>query len=406
MYYYLGIIVFCILLIYLVICAYIKIKFAFWSSQPVFHIYDFWYFIRPPGQISYVPPAISKYVNLVNISTTKFEDINDTSITQVCNFIRTHYLQTKYATYLPSKSNIVGYLEGSNYPSYVSIYKKPKMLFDIKNSENPSMYIDDYISVMTARILHLSIKGVPTRPLYYIDHLCVNPANRKKGIAPEMIATTYYNISRYQRKVNTYLFKKEGDLNAIVPLTTYITYAYDILQSFPFIQFSNGSFSLIEITKKNISLFTHFIFQHNKFTCVIVPEISNMYSLLKSENMYVYGIIQNKTELVSVYIFKKNSLWFENNTVQIIDCIASLSNEFLMPEIFIIGFTQALHQIYKRDNTIRRIAIENISHNSKIISGVSSSTSTRNILYQYPSAFFLYNYACYSHSSNECFIVY
>jgi hypothetical protein len=432
---YLGIFVFCILLIYLVLCAYIKIKFQFWSMQPVFHIYDFMYWIKPPGRINHDVPAINKYVNLVDIKTLNVNEIDDTTTTHVCNFIKTYYLQNKNTKYLPTKSNIMSYLECSNYPSYISIYRKPKMLFDKKNLDfnvlqtsssnekddsTPITYIDEYISVISARVLHITLKGLKTFPLYYIDNLCVHSDHRNKGIAPETIATLYYNLSRLERNVCTYLFKREGDLNAIVPLTTYLTYGYDISQ-FYFMSFPIGSVSLIEITKKNISLFTHFIHQYNKFECIILPDISSIDNLIKTENFYIYGIIQNK-ELIAVYIFKKQSLWFEennatatnatatndnntnNNKYQTIDCIASLYIEGLSSDIFIIGFNQALHQINKRDNKIKRIMIENTSHNATIIE-YAQRINIQTIC-KYPSAFFLYNYGCYSYQPWECFFIY
>ena len=414
----LCIFIFCILFIYLLLCAYIKIKFQFWSMQPVFHIYDFMYWIKPPGRISYELPAINKYVNLVDIKTIKLDKMNDTDITHVCNFIKSYYLQNNRVKYLPNKSNIIGFLESSNYPSYITIYKKPKMLFDKNNNDllSPSMYIDEYISIITARILHITLKGIKTMPLYYIDNLCVHQDHRKKGIAPEMIATHYHNMSRLERKVVTYLFKREGELNAIIPLTTFVTRGYDISQ-FYFMPFPIGSVSLIEITKKNISLFMHFIHQHNKFDCIILPEISNIQHLLQLENIYIYGIIQNR-ELISIYVFKKQSVWFtdtDTDTItdtgtsttrkyQTIDCIASLYIDGLSSDIFIIGFNQALQQIGKRDNTIKRIMIENTSHNATIIE-YAKRINIR-IICEYPSAFFLYNYGCYSYQPSECFFIY
>ena len=65
MYSYISYILLTILFIVLFIIAYIKIKYKFWSIQPVFHVYNFNYMIFPPGiidpnlpfkNISNVPP--------------------------------------------------------------------------------------------------------------------------------------------------------------------------------------------------------------------------------------------------------------------------------------------------------------------------------------------------------------
>jgi len=435
---YLGLFIFCIIIIYLVLCIYIKIKFHFWSLQPVFHIYDIMYWIKPPKRILYDFPPLNKYVNLVNIQTITTESLSETKSTRICNFINSYYLRGNKINYLPSKSNIMSYLNGSNYPSYVSIYTQSKLLFDkppleFKSAINdphftekkalttpdttlPVGLVDDYISVVTARILHITMKGVKTLPLYYVDHLCVHPDHRKKGIAAEMIATQYYCVSRLQPKVYTYLFKREGILNAIIPLTTFTTYGYDISAYAPHLPsiFPTSAISLMEISVKNIRLFTYFMKECNKFDCIVLPEISSIANLIKTENYYIYGIFQ-KDLLHAVYVLKKQSVWVKSNanavaianapananesSSQIIDCIASLSN--CDPTLFVIGFKQVLQQIQKRDKTIEQIMIENTSHNSILISQSKTRPNT-----EYPSAFFLYNYGCYSYPSKDCFFMY
>ena len=76
----------------------------------------------------------------------------------------------------------------------------------------------------------------------------------------------------------------------------------------------------------------------------------------------------------------------------------------LSSDIFIIVFNQALQQIGKRDNTIKRIMIENTSHNATIIEYAKRINIL--IICEYPSAFFLYNYGCYSYQPSECLFIY
>lgn len=428
---YLGLFIFFIIIIYLILCAYVKIKFHFWSVQPVFHIYDIMYWIKPPKHINTGLPEINKYVNLVDIQTINTESLDDTTTTRICNFINSYYLRKDKIKYLPTKSNIMSYLNNSNYPSHVSIYKKSKLLFDkppldfksaitdphftekkaLTSAIEKTYPVDEYISVITTRILHITMKGLKTIPLYYVDNLCVHPDYRKKGIAPEMIATHYYNLSRLQRNVNTYLFKREGELNAIIPLTTFTTYGYDISMYAPHLLpvFPTNAISLMEITEKNLRLFTYFMKEYNKFDCIILPEISNIVNLLKTENYYIFGIFQKDT-LYAVYVLKKQSVWFDESspnikndnkttTTQTVDCIASLSN--CSEELFVIGFKQVLQQIQKRDKTVSKIIIENTSHNNILINNAKTGA-----IIQYPTAFFLYNYGCYSYPCSDCFFIY
>ena len=355
------------------------------------------YYIRQPYRISYDLPPINKYVNLVDIKTHDFASIDDTTKTRVCNFYKSYCIDINKSYGIDFNP---AYLEGSNYPSYISIYKKPKMLFE-KNSIEPAMYIDEYISTITARILHITLKGIKTIPLYYVGNLCCH--STRTNVADEMIATHLYNVSRLQRKVVTFLFRQAPttaneivsatSANGIVPLTTFITREYDI-SHFYFMPFPIGSVALIEITKKNISLFTHFINQYKNFDCIVLPEISNIQNTIHTGNMYIYGIIQNR-EMISAYVFKKQ----RNDTVV---CVASSYIHGLMPDIFIIGFLQALSQIYKRDDKLKRIMIENTSHNASIVEYANANAAFIN---EYSSEYFLYNYGCYTYKPGECFLI-
>ena len=43
-----------------------------------------------------------------------------------------------------------------------------------------------------------------------------------------MIQTHYYNLRKHNKNINTCIFKREGDLNAIVPLVVFNTYCFRI----------------------------------------------------------------------------------------------------------------------------------------------------------------------------------
>ena len=82
-----------IVIIFLVICSYIKYKYGFWAYQPVFHVYDLGYFIYPPGIIVHDLPQKNKYTNFKNVSTFVFDAITPYQIEKLVNFVKTNYLQ-------------------------------------------------------------------------------------------------------------------------------------------------------------------------------------------------------------------------------------------------------------------------------------------------------------------------
>ena len=110
--------------------------------------------------------------------------------------------------------------------------------------------------------------------MYYVDNLCVHPDYRKDGIAPKTIQTHYYNLRKNNPKIKICLFKREGDLNAIVPLTTYKTVCFNInmLQ-----KMNPGVLNVIEIGPNQLNLFVNFIYaESKKFDCIIMPDLSNI----------------------------------------------------------------------------------------------------------------------------------
>ena len=55
----------------------------------------------------------------------------------------------------------------------------------MKYDEKTKKYsdVDELYSVMTARPLKVTLTGIMPFPTYYVDHLCVLPEMRGKGIA-------------------------------------------------------------------------------------------------------------------------------------------------------------------------------------------------------------------------------
>lgn len=394
-------IILAIIVLYILLCAYVKVKFRFWSIQPVFHIYDFMYWINPPGVINHDLPEFNNYINLLNITTKSLDDMNETTISRVSNFINSYYLRNKNAEYTPSKENIIEYLKNSNHPAYITIYAEPKILF--LNGE-PEAHVDDFKGVITARPLHITLKNKKTFPTYYVDNLCINPVHRKKGIAPTIIQTMAHNVRRLNKKVNTFMFKREGNMTAIVPLTTYTTIGYELPNIDSEIMKNErlyASMAVIEITTSNLHLFADFI-QSNikKFDCVVLPEISNIATLIKSNNLFIYAIIENGN-IMACYIFKNPSLKYDKKH-QVIECITSISC-CSHKEIFTTGFNIAL-QMCRKHNNATRLLLENTANSNEIVERYEKMNIK--IFTQNPTAFFMYNYACYSINQNKCLFIY
>ncbi len=390
--------IYCILtliVMYIILLTYMKIKFSFWSIQPVFHFYNIYDWFRPNNIILKELPTMNKYVNILDITTYNVNDMNDTEKIRFCNFIKSYYLRNNNMEYLPEHRHILEYLYASNHPSFISIYKRPTLLFE--NDKN--INYDEFYSVISARVLHITINNKPTFPTYYVDNLCVNPSMRNKGIAPKSIQTLAYNLRHKNDKIKVYLFKREGEMTTIIPLCTYKTYGYDI-KSLPLLKIPHASIQLIEITSKNIRLANEFIFKRSKFySCIIVPEISNILNMIKVNNIILYGLIENGV-LISLYIYRDSATYYEGE--KILECIASLS-ACPFEDIFLAGFFISIQKSAKHFET-SKVLIENTSDNTL----VNKYLETHKFFpfLNSPTAFFLYNYISYSIPSDKCFLLY
>ena len=66
-----------LLILYIFIRTYIKIKYKFWYLQPVYHVYDIFNWVTPSGIIDPEIPKFNKYTNLINIKTYEITEINE-----------------------------------------------------------------------------------------------------------------------------------------------------------------------------------------------------------------------------------------------------------------------------------------------------------------------------------------
>ena len=400
------IIVFLFLLIIIFKC-YVKIRYKFWSYQPVFHYHNLFYWIYPKGIINKSLPEPNKYCNFINISTLDFGDIDNDTLRYIVEFIKTNYYTQKSATYAPSLDYFTSYFSGTNNKANISLYYKQNMIL------KDEIFISEkqIAAIITTRSVNITIKQ-KTFPAYYVDCLCVHNNYRKLDIAPEIIQTHIYNVyhKNKNKNVSVSLFKREGKLTGIVPLTTYNTYQFDILlmQKMQKLQklpknILHASMKIIEINKLNIRLLTSFIHEQNKkFECFVLPDFCNLLSLINNKIYIIYGIIENQ-ELISAYFFKDAQMFYDENIekesenrekklIKSIDFFGSINtNNKKDNDIFIIGFYLALHKATKKQKQLKLITIENISDNYIIINNLF----LLNIIPKFtsPTAYFYYNYA-------------
>lgn len=390
-YYYLLIFFFIITIVFRF---YVKITYKFWAYQPVFHYYNLFYWIYPIGIVNKDLPESNKYCNFINITNKSFFDYNDKQITEIVDLIRKNYNRNSDADYLPTKESFIAYFTGHNSKSYISVYNKEiyTMEKDKINNENK------IIGVISGRPINITIKNHKMRS-YYVDFLCVDKFYREKNIAPQLIQTYEYTQRHDNKESKVSLFKREGKLTGIVPLTVYKSYIFNskLINAEPVTKYK-----IIEISEVNFYLLREFI-DNNKshFDCIAIVCKSNLLNLIVKNVYKVYGLLEND-KIVAIYFFKDNYVTYhvkelykkEKKSIKSLDLVASINNCNNID--FINGFKNVI-------NKKRYINIENISNNNIIIDNLlNNSLKPINIA---PMAYFYYNYISRPITANKVLII-
>jgi len=382
-------------LMILIIYAYIKLKFGFWSIQPVFHIYDISYMIKPPGVIVDSLPKMNKYTNFNKIETISYSELTETQVQRFVNLIKVNYLKNNDNIYSPRIDNISPYFYGLNDKSLISFYNEDNHIIDTKNG---NLITDKKtVGVITSRPIEIVINQETKLRAYYVDYLCVDIFNRKKGIAQQLIQTHHYNQRHINKNIVVSLFKREDELTGIVPLCVYSTYGFPV-KTWSKPENLSGEYSLIEITPQN----SHFLFNFienmkNNYDILIKTDMSNIIELIKTKNIYIYTIIVDD-EIICAYFFRKSCVQVEKG-LEVLSCFASMSNT--NDKIFVQGFKISFWKIAS-ENHFGFCAIEDISDNNIIISNISIKTQPTIIS---PTAYFFYNFGHPTFKSNKVLII-
>ena len=385
------------LFIILFIIAYIKINFRFWSEQPVFHIYDFTYYLSQPKIINTELPEKNKYCNFKAIETYKYENTSLIKMDKFVKCICSNYLQNGGNQFIPEKNNIMPYFEGHNSSSFFSFYWEPELLV---NTSLETIKTKKLVGIMTTRPLHITVKSSIVFDAYYVDYLCVDKKHRKNGIASQIIQTHHYNQRHMNRNINVSLFKREDNLTGIIPICVYKTYCFDMSRWTKIIDL-DASIKMIECNSTNIQYLTEFMKEicPKKFEFYCISEISNMLELIKTKNIYIYMLIE-ADEVECVYFFRKTCTFIEEGN-QCISCFASICRPKYDLDIFIHGYKVAIIKICKQVNFCYNI-LEDISDNLYIIQNLLEKTIPRIIS---PTAYFFYNYICHSFKPKKVLVI-
>lgn len=379
---------------------YIKIKYPFWSNQPIFHKYDILrYWTQRPFYIQNGFPLKTKFL-CDSIGCGEFLDLNEGELDKVIDFIQTHYVESDKVLTMINKEDLTSTLSGYSNPSYIGIYKDKQLQQIKKNNETQFEEKEMIVGTITCRavkIYMLYSKNVFEEYIYFWDHLSVHRNYIDKNIGRNLIQT----LERYQRinnkSIQASLFKQESVLcEGVVPLFEYEVHTY------PLINIKRPpmhKFSIQRIVRDNIHTLSDFLYNitHNityiPFSLCIFPETVALEHLISTNNLFVYTLTY-KSKLCAFYFFKDPKQSYDVDTDRhVLECIGSISlHQFensTMNSVFFGGFLHALYDIQKiHNNQFKLITFLNLGHNEKVIDRWKWKY---NAITTSKSAFYLYN---------------
>ena len=230
---------------------------------------------------------------------------------------------------------------------------------------------------------------------------------RKKGIAQQIIQTHHYHQRHQLKSIHVSLFKREGELTGIVPLTVYDTYGFNMDGWITPQDLLANEATIIECGPSNIHILIDFMKESkNRFDICIVPEIFNIIELIKTKNIFVYVLISDQ-QVLSAYFFRKTCTCITKGC-EALCCFASINCCVNDMELFIHGYKLALWNICetyaktKAITTFKYAIIENISDNQPIIHNLKLKT---NPCILNPTAYFFYNFAYPTFNHERVFII-
>ena len=164
-------------IIVFIIIAYMiyKVKYGYWSRQPVFHYHNIFYWYNPPGVIEKGDVEITKYYN------PQIEFIESSKLTTekkelFATLIKSHFMPYKGEQYSPTTEEIMNSFQSHDRPSYIALNYDKKTL----------------ISTLTTVPIHIFFDA-KKQDIYYADFLCVHSRYRKQGVAQRIINTVQTN---------------------------------------------------------------------------------------------------------------------------------------------------------------------------------------------------------------------
>jgi len=365
-----------IILILIISIIYFKIRYKFWSKQPVFHYYNIFYWIKPSGIIQKKIPNINSKFYDFNLKHISFNKLNNKERLLIYGLLKTYYLKENFLN-----NNI-----------------KKTFFTYFKNNENCFFSLKyglygDLNGIISSRNLNCYIKNKNIIKINYFDFLCTKNKNKNKK---ENLIYTHYLNTRKKNKNAIYLFKNNGNQKFIVPFVKYESFLYNIsFNNILYYLTEDTSIKYILINTSNIKILYHYLNNiKKKINYVFLPNLNNIYNQIKKK-ILIIGVALKNNIPICIYFFKNTNILYKKK--KIIKCVGSY---FSFNELYFInGFSKIIRLI---NNDFSYLIIDDILFNNIIIKKILKKEIK---IKKFIKAFYFYNFITYNVSNNDFLII-
>ena len=355
-----------------------RLKYPFWSIQPVFHYHMLHYWIFPPGIIdSSIPTQNSKYYNS-QIKFNKINSLDTTAWREAIHLISNNFLKEKNCYYNPSSLFIKSVFPYNH--SYLSIMTEDKIL----NEGDRYIQHKKPIGCMTTRPLkcYLGEKTKNKIKLGYVDFLCVHKSHRKQNIAPSVIYSHYVNVRENDDNIHVFCFKREGKINGFVPLTHYSSYVMDI-SLIVNTSIICPSVKIEKLNTSNLQILYHVLpILKEKYECFMICDISVLQKLIEIGYFKIYVAMMDIVPK-AVYIFTDAYTVYDKKK-RCIECGSSINIDLDNDDFNNIFLTCMQH--IKKEYSV--VIMEDLADNNILIERLP-----KDYLWVSNTAYYFYNFA-------------
>ena len=332
----------------------IKLRYPFWSCQPVKHTYSW---LPKRGLMHPVLPK-TKFYEPQKVKTAT--EISEPTRQEICRLLQSHWIPSDRAFCDIQPADFADF-------AVASIFRQYDLVKGCVISRTANLYIPDASMI----------------PVLVQDYFAVG-RDEPVDTARRLFDSHEYNCRGMKPEYKVSVFKKEVDLlEGVVPWIEYTCSTFPIenrkLRRLP------PNFTVVRVQKQNTDLLHDFL--RSGIEQAVVLDIGTLLAMLKTNQMYMYGL-KRGDQVFALYWFKNAHVRHEDmdgNALHFIGSFRNTEND----DLFSLGFSLSLREVLREYREYRVLMMDSIGANGEI---VELWKRTHRSIGETRCAYYLYNW--------------